>query len=165
MKKIIAIFFSLFFAVASTCYAQQTITKMQSLYLYNFVKNIKWKNIEDKYLIGVFADERVVAEMSHVIGIRKFNNKTIEVTKISSASEAGKYQIIFVSSKYKSTIKQLNTPTILKNTLVVSEQRDVSSGVSVAFFLEGPKLKFKINEPVCKASGLQVNATLLSLSQ
>ncbi len=165
MKKNIAIFFSLFFAVVSTCYAQQPVTKMHSLYLYNFIKNVKWKNIEDKYLIGVFADAGTVAEINNVIGIRKFNNKAIEVTKVSSASGAGKYQIIFVSSKYESIIEQLNTPTILKNTLVVSEQGAIRNGVSIAFILEGSKLKFKINEPVCKASDLQISATLLSLSQ
>ncbi len=165
MKKTIALFFSLFLALASTGYSQHSITKMHSLYLYNFVKNIKWKNVEDKYLIGVFADEATVAEINNVIGLRKFNNKAIEVTKASSASEAGKYHIVFVSSKYKSTIKQLNTPTILKNTLVVSEQGGLNNGVSIAFILENSKLKFKINEPVCKASGLQISATLLSLSQ
>jgi len=165
MKKIIVFLFVVFFSALSSSYAQKPVTKMQSLYLYNFIKNIKWNNIEDKYLVGVFANESTVAAINDIIGIRKFNNKTIEVTKISSVAEAGKCQIVFVSSPFKSTIKQLNTPAVLKNTLIVSEEGGINNGASIAFILENSKLKFKINEPVCKASGLQVSATLLSLSQ
>lgn len=165
MQKIIVFILVLFFMAMSSSYAQQPVTKMQSLYLYNFIKNIKWSNVEDKYIVGVFGDKSTVAEINDVIGIRKFNNKDIEVIKVSSATEAAKCQIVFVSSRFKSTLKQLNTPSVLKNTLVVSEEGGINNGASIAFILENSKLKFKINEPVCKASGLQISATLLSLSQ
>ncbi|MCF6361618.1 MAG: YfiR family protein [Cyclobacteriaceae bacterium] len=165
MKKVIVFIFVIFFTGMSSSHAQQPVTKMQSLYIYDFIKNIKWNNVEDKYLVGVFADESTVAAINDVIGIRKFNNKTIEVTKVSTATEAGKCQIVFVSSPFKSTLKQLNTPSVLKNTLLVSEEGGINDGASIAFILENSKLKFKINESVCTASGLQVSATLLSLSQ
>lgn len=163
-KKFLAIvIISLAFAVNAS--AQESVTKMQSLYIYNFIKNIRWKNIEDKYVIGIFADDSKVADINSVIGIRKFNSKPIEVKKISSPTEAGKCQIVFVSNGYSSNIKQLNNPIVLKNTLLVSEQGGIEEGVSIAFMIEDTKLKFKINESVCKASGLQISATLLSLGQ
>lgn len=163
MKKVILFSILASFIFVSATYAQQPITKMQSLYIYNFIKNIKWKNVEDKYVVGVFGDNTKVADINAVIGLRKFNSKSIEVKKITSAAEAGDCQIIFVSSDFKSSIENLNNPTVLKNTLLVSEEGGIESGVSIAFMLEGSKLKFKINEPVCKNSGLQISATLLSL--
>lgn len=165
MKKAIALILLATIITVSKSYAQQPITKMQSLYIYNFIKNIKWKNIEDKYVVGVFADDNKVAEINSVIGIRKFNSKSIEVKKVSSSSEAIDCQIVFVGSDYNSSIKSLANPTFLKNTLLVSEEGGISNGVSIAFILEDSKLKFKINESVCKASGLQISATLLSLGQ
>lgn len=154
---------SLFFGVNAS--AQESVTKMQSLYIYNFIKNIRWKNVEDKYVVGIFADDSKVADINRVIGIRKFNSKSIEVKKISSATEASNCQIVFVSTDYISNIKKLNNPIILKNTLLVSEQGGIEDGVSIAFMLQDSKLKFKINESVCKASGLQISASLLSLGQ
>lgn len=165
MKKVLLLSLLVSIILVSTSYAQQPITKMQSLYIYNFIKNIKWKNIEDKYVVGVFADDNKVAEINSVIGIRKFNSKSIEVKKVSSSSEAIDCQIVFVGSDYNSSIKSLANPTFLKNTLLVSEEGGISNGVSIAFILEDSKLKFKINESVCKASGLQISATLLSLGQ
>jgi len=165
MKKIFVALVIISLAFAKNGTAQESVTKMQSLYLYNFIKNIRWKNIEDKYVVGIFADDTKVADINSVIGIRKFNSKSIEVKKIFSPTEASNCQIIFVSTGYTSNIKRLNNPIILKNTLLVSEQGGIEDGVSIAFMLEDSKLKFKINESVCKASGLQISATLLSLGQ
>lgn len=165
MKKVFLLSLLISVILASNARAQQPITKMQSLYIYNFIKNIKWKNVEEKYVVGIFGDDTKVADMNSVIGIRKFNSKVIEVKKITSVTEAGNCQIVFVSSGFNSKINNLNNPTVLKNTLLVSEEGGIDSGVSIAFILEDSKLKFKINEPVCKNSGLQISATLLSLGQ
>ena len=165
MKKVFLFSILASVILVSISYAQQPITKMQSLYIYNFIKNIKWKNVEDKYVVGVYGNDTKVEDIKTVIGIRKFNSKPIEVKKITSAAEAGNCQIVFVSSDFKSVIKNLTNPVVLKNTLLVSEEGGIDSGVSIAFMLEESKLKFKINEPVCKNSGLQISATLLSLGQ
>lgn len=165
MKKIAVIALLISTSIISGAYAQQSITKMQSLYIYNFIKNIKWKNIETKYVVGVFASDGTVTDIADVLGIRKVNGKSIEVKKIFSATEAGNCQVVYVSDSFKSNIPKMNNPAILKNTLIISEKGGLGNGVSIAFILENSKLKFKINEQVCKASGLQISATLLSLSQ
>ncbi len=166
MKKYIILSFTVFLLLSSTnTFAQQPITKMHSLYIYNFIKNVKWTNVGDSYIVGVFADDTTTEGIKTTIGSRTFNNKKIEVKKITSSSEAGDCHIVFVSTAQKSSIKQLATPNILKNTLLVSEEGGIGQGVSIAFLLDNSKLKFKINEPVCKSSGLQISATLLSLSQ
>lgn len=165
MKKIAVIALLISTSIISSAYAQQSITKMQSLYIYNFIKNIKWKNIETKYVVGVFASDGTVTDITDVLGIRKVNGKSIEVKKISSVTEAGNCQVVFVSDSFKSNIPKMNNPAIHKNTLIISEKGGLDNGVSIAFILENSKLKFKINEQVCKASGLQISATLLSLSQ
>jgi len=166
MKKHVILSFALFVLVFSTkTFAQQPITKMHSLYIYNFIKNIRWNNIEDTYVVGVFADDSTIEGIKNTIGSRTFNNKKIEVKKIASATEAGNCHIVFVSAPQKGSIKQLVTRNILKNTLLVSEEGGINKGVSIAFLFDNSKLKFKINEPVCKSSGLHISATLLSLSQ
>lgn len=139
------------------------MTKMHSLYIYNFIKNIKWKNVEGKYVIGVFANDATVAQIRTVLASRTFNGKAIEIKKTSSPAQASDCHIIFVSTEFSSNISKLSANSQLKNKLLVSESGGIESGASIGFFVEGSKLKFKINEPVCKSSDLQISATLLSL--
>ncbi len=143
--------------------AQTSITKIQSLYLYNFIKNIQWQNVTDEYIIGVMASDNVVEEINDILSVRKFNSKSIKVKKISSASQASNCHIVFVSAKYASQVKKIKAGANLKNTLLVSEKGQINNGASIAFVLDNSKLKFKINEKACTASGLQVSQGLKSL--
>ncbi len=163
MKKLSALFVLVALVFSSNVYAQTSITKIQSLYIYNFIKNIQWQNVSDGYVIGVMANTDVVAEINDILSVRKFNNKSIQVKKISSASQASNCHIVFVSTKYASQVKKIKEGANLKNTLVVSERGQINNGASIAFVLENSKLKFKINESACTASGLQVSKSLISL--
>ena len=161
MKKVLVA--TLFTAVAFTTSvsAQTSITEVQSLYMYNFIKNIQWNNVSDTYTIGVYADDATVAEIKAVLGIRKFNGKSILVKKMTSAGQAPNFHIVYVSEANSSKIRAIKSS---KNTLVVSEKGQLNNGASIAFVLENSKLKFKINESACSASGLKISKTLMSLS-
>lgn len=164
MKKIISVFILSALAFTASVSAQTSITKIQSLYIYNFIKHIQWQNVSDKYVIGIMANEATVAEINSILSVRKFNNKSIEVKKITSPTQASNCHIVFVSASYGSNIKKIKAGANLKNTLLVSEKGQINNGASIAFVLENSKLKFKINESACNASGLQVSKGLMSLS-
>jgi len=163
MKKLLVAIILSTMAFTTTVSAQTSMTKIQSLYIYNFIKNIQWQNVSDKYVIGVYANTTTVKEINDILGIRKFNGKSIEVKKISSPSQASSCHIVFVSASYGSNVKKIKEGANLKNTLIVSEKGQIKNGASIAFVLENSKLKFKINETACNASGLQVSKTLMSL--
>lgn len=163
MKKLFAVIILSVLAFTTPVSAQTSITKIQSLYIYNFIKNIQWQNVTDTYVIGVYANESTVNEIDQILGIRKFNGKSIEVKRISSPSQASTCHIVFVSASYGSNVKKISAGANLKNTLLISEKGQINNGASIAFVLENSKLKFKINESACTASGLQVSKSLMSL--
>lgn len=163
MKKLSALLVLVAMVFSINVNAQTSITKIQSLYIYNFIKNIQWQNVSDRYVIGVMAKDDVVEEINGILGIRKFNNKSIQVKKITSASQASSCHIVFVSADYSSHVKKIKEGANLKNTLVVSEKGQINNGASIAFVLDNSKLKFKINEKACTASGLQVSQGLKAL--
>ena len=163
MKKLSTLFILIALLFSSNVYSQTSITKIQSLYLYNFIKNIQWQNISDKYVIGVYGSDKTTEEIGSILNIRKFNGKSIEVIRISSPSQASNCHIVFVSASYASNVKKIKAGANLKNTLLVSEKGQIGNGASIAFVLDNSKLKFKINESACTASGLQVSKTLMSL--
>lgn len=160
MKKSIGILIVIALAFVSNASAQSSITKMQSLYMYNFIKNIQWSNVNDSYVVGVYAKDATVSEINAVLGSRNFNGKTIQVKKITSAAQASSCHLLYVSSSNAKNIKSMGT---LKNTLIVSERGQINNGASIAFIVENSKLKFKINEAACKTAGLQVSKGLISL--
>lgn len=163
MKKVLVTLLIAVVGLATTTNAQTSITKVQSLYLYNFIKNIQWSNVSDTYIIGVYANDATVKEISQVLSIRKFNGKSIQVKKIASPAQASNCHIVYVSAQNASKVKNIKSGANLKNTLVVSEKGQLSNGASIAFVLENSKLKFKINQSACSASGLQVSQSLLAL--
>ncbi len=160
MKKLIVIILVITTAFASSATAQNSVTKMQSLYIYNFIKNIKWSNVNDSYVIGVYAKDATVSEINGVLGSRELNGKSIQVKKIAFATQASSCHVVYVSSDNAKSIKSMGN---LKNVLIVSEKGQINNGASIAFIIENSKLKFKINEAACKKAGLQVSKKLISL--
>jgi uncharacterized protein DUF4154 len=163
MKKTLVAIIIAAVAFTTSVSAQTSLTKVQSLYMYNFIKNIQWNNVNDTYVVGVYANDAVVKEISAVLGVRKFNGKSIVVKKIASPSQASNCHLVYVSTGNSAAIKRIKESANLKNTLVVSEKGQLNNGAAIAFVLENSKLKFKINESACNASGLQVSKGLISL--
>ena len=143
--------------------AQASMTQVESLYIYNFIKNIQWSNVSDKYIIGVYANNETYDGLKAVLAVRKFNGKSIEVKKLNDATEASECHIVFVDQTNGSMVKKISAEANTQNTLIVSERGQLNNGAGIAFVLSNSKLNFKINEDVCKAAGLQISASLLSL--
>lgn len=143
--------------------AQASITKIESLYIYNFIKNIQWSNVNDKYIIGVYASSSVYNELKGILSVRKFNGKAIEVKKLTAPAQASECHIVFVSQSSGGMVKKIVATADTKNTLIVSERGQLNNGAGIAFVLMNSKLQFKINQAACKAAGLQISASLLSL--
>ena len=163
MKKILmASLIGLSFLTTTQGYGQTTVTKVQSLYIYNFVKNIQWPSVSDKYVIGVYGTDATVSGFKATLAGRNFNGKSFEIKKISSPSQASDCHVVFVGSESVGLLKKISEGANLNNTLIVSEK--VSSNAGISFVEQNSKLKFKINEAKCKASGLQVSNDLMALS-
>lgn len=143
--------------------AQTSMTKIESLYIYNFIKNIQWSNVTDKYIIGVYSNNTAFNELKGILSVRKFNGKTIEVKKLTVPTQASECHIVFVSQTNGGMVKKIVANADTRNTLIVSERGQLNNGAGIAFVLANSKLQFKINKATCTAAGLQISASLLSL--
>ncbi|MCB0497734.1 MAG: YfiR family protein [Cyclobacteriaceae bacterium] len=160
---VVALALVLGLSVLNKTQAQATMTQVESLYIYNFIKNIQWSNVADKYVVGVYANDETFDGFNKILAVRKFNGKSIEIKKLSSPEQASECHVVFVDQSNGSMVKKITTAADTKNTLIVSERGQLNNGAGIAFVLVNSKLQFKINEEVCKASGLQISASLLSL--
>jgi uncharacterized protein DUF4154 len=167
MKKLksLIILIAIIVGVSSqnTIKAQTSMTKIESLYIYNFIKNIQWGNVSDKYIIGVYSNAATYDELKGILSVRKFNGKSIEVKKLSAPGQASECHVVFVSQSNGGMVKKIVAGADTSNTLIVSERGQLNNGAGIAFVLSNSKLQFKVNQEACKAAGLQISASLLSL--
>ncbi len=147
----------------NTVKAQTSMTKIESLYIYNFIKNIQWHSVSDKYIIGVYSNNATFDELKSILSVRKFNGKSIEVKKLSAPAQSSECHIVFVSQSNGGMVKKIVAGADTKNTLIVSERGQLNNGAGIAFVLSNSKLQFKINKATCSAAGLQISASLLAL--
>jgi hypothetical protein len=131
--------------------------------VYNFVKNIKWENVGNEFVIGIYSNPAVHKEFS-----KNFTNKSISGTpftirEISSSSEAAACQIVYIPRSNRVKTKALIDNLKGDQILVVTEEDLVREGASISFELVGSKLNFKINKEETEKKGLKISSSLLAL--
>ena len=147
----------------SSSQAQSNVYKLHSLFVYNFVKNIKWENVGNEFVIGVYNNTAVIKEFNANFDNKNIGGKKFNIIQINSAAEASTCQIVYIpkSNRAKTTelISQLSGPQIL----VVTEEDMVKEGASISFELIESKLNFKINKSNTEEKGLKVSSSLMAL--
>lgn len=147
----------------SSVKAQTNLYKLHSLFVYNFVKNIKWENVGNEFVIGVYNNSTVQKEFIDNFSNKNFGGKSFQIKEITTNEEAKSCQIVYIpkSNRSKTTalIEELNGHQIL----VVTEEDLVNEGASISFELVGSKLNFKINKDNTDQKGLKISSSLLAL--
>ncbi len=143
--------------------AQTNLYKLHSLFVYNFVKNIKWENVGNEFVIGVYNNSNVHKEFIQNFDNKNIGGKPFNIKQIMSTDEAKACQIVYIpkanKSKTTALIDELNGHQIL----IVTEEDLVSEGASISFELIGSKLNFKINKNNTDQKGLKISSSLLAL--
>lgn len=166
MKRLIST--SLFIGLALTlmnaniAQAQMNVYKLHSLFVYNFVKNINWNNVGDKFVIGVYAKPDAVNEFKKNFSTKNYSGKEFEIVSIRDVSDAGNCQIVYLpkSNKAKALLSGLRD----KHVLVVTEDNLIDQGASISFKQVGAKLNFIISKSHTEAKGLKVSGSLMALA-
>jgi len=161
MKKII-------FLVVLTSLIQIVTTKAQdekfkALFIYNFTKLIDWP--EDyksgDFVITVFGDSPMVAELEQIAQKKTVINQKIAVTKAAGTADIGKCHMVYISpaksGEIPGIISHLNgKPTIILSDLPGSATADIN-------FIKDGDIKFEIFKKNIEKAGLKVSSDLYSL--
>jgi hypothetical protein len=163
MKKPIIVTTTILLFLSLTSFGQVSPQKVQSLFIYNFTKHIKWPSTGESFVIGILGKSAITEELSATMKGKTVDGKNIEVKVLSSLGEAGTCQMLYVpSGKSKELIGSI--ASVGKEVLVVTESDLMDKGAGISFLTVDEKLKFKINEQVLSKGGLQVTGSLLSLA-
>ncbi len=150
--------FSEAFSQASNLY------KIQSLFLYNFCKHVKWENTSaDTFTIGVYGNTTAFSEIKKNLEKKIIWGKNIKIVEISSMEELGNCHLAYMPKSNKKKIIAFISGVDMSNTLLVTEDDMTANGAAISFVFEQSKMKFKIDKAKIEQVGLKVSSSLVSI--
>jgi hypothetical protein len=157
---------SLIMLVFSSSVIAQTSSydELQSAYLFNFAKYIKWPEETKVFTIGVFGEADIMEELVNVLRDKKVWGADIEVKKITSLDKAGNCHIIYMPESNSRNLSDLKLSVTGKNILIVTEDDLIKKGAVICFVMEEDKLRFKLNKKALTEAGLVASEGLLKLA-
>lgn len=147
--------------LGSRAYAQEA--KFYALFVTKFVEHVKWPEVDagQKVVIGVWGDSPVKAELVKFAATR--NN--IEIIQISHLAESSNCNLLFLTKEKAGEFELLNKSIGSKSILLVTENDGFAEkGAGISFFLEGSKLKFKVNKSAIESKKIKLSHYLLSMA-
>jgi len=135
--------------------------KFYALFMAKFTDYIQWPNSNDQIVIGVYGNQDIISELKKYAA----SKKNIGVIDISSVSDVQKCQLVFIADSKNSEFESINASIDGKEILLVTENvAYIKKGAGISFYLEGTKLRFKLNRETMDAKKLKVGGSLLSLA-
>lgn len=135
--------------------------KFYALFMAKFTDYIEWPSSNDQIVIGVYGNPDIISELKKYAA----SKKSIAVIDISSVNDVQKCQLVFIADSKNSEFESINASIDGKEILLVTEDDAyIKKGAGISFYVEGTKLRFKLNKETMDAKKLKVGGSLLSLA-
>lgn len=149
----------------SEAFSQATnLYKIQSLFLYNFSKHVKWENSgNETFTIGVYGNTTAFTEIKKNLESKIIWGKNIKIVEIGSIQEMSNCHMAYMPKSNKKKILEFISGIDFSNTLLVTEDDMTSDGAAISFVFKESKMKFKIDKAKIEQVGLKVSSSLISI--
>ena len=160
---IVAAVIMAFIGISEAFSQAASIYRIQSLFLYNFTKHVKWENAEGTFTVGIYGNSKAFSEIRENLTNKMVWGKKVNVVEISSPSELANCHIAYLPKSNKKKILDFIDGVELTNTLLVTEDDFMDDGAAISFVYEQSKMKFKISKAKIESVGLKVSSSLISI--
>jgi hypothetical protein len=167
-----AVLFALIAGFGFNGFAQSQPTEYQikAAFLFNFAKFVDWPPeafpaTNSPIVIGVMGKNVFGNDLEKTIRDKTVNNRRFEFVAVSSATEAIRCHILFISPSEKDNLKKIVDSLHNASVLTVSEtDQFIDAGGMINFLIQDDKIRFQISDAAAKKAGLQISSKLLSLA-
>jgi hypothetical protein len=143
---------------------ESNVYRIQSLFLYNFTKHVKWENEGSTFTIGIYGNTGAFNEIKDILGEKMVWGKKMNVIQLNSPEEISKCHIAYMPKSNKKKVTDFIAGTgNHNNTLLVTEDDMVGDGAAISFVYEEQKMNFKISKDKIEQAGLKVSSSLMSI--
>ncbi len=156
-----------FLFTGSLSKAQNNLATSQAIYVYNFLRYIKWpdNSIGDKFVITVYGNSPIYSELVNFTRTRKFGAKPIVINRTNNPDEIKGSHVVFVSSEKTNSIASIKQEIGKSPLLIIGEMEGSKDmGATIELLLLNNRLNFRIDEISAQQQQLIVSKELLKLS-
>ena len=149
---------------------QPTEYQIKAAFLFNFAKFVDWPpetfpETNSPIVIGVLGKNVFGKDLENTIRDKTVNNHHFEFVAVTSAKEAIRCHILFISPSEKDNVKKIVDSLHNASVLTVSETDEfIKAGGMVNFVIQDDKVRFQISDDAAKKAGLRISSKLLSLA-
>ena len=141
---------------------KQTLDRIKSIYVYNFMKDIEWSGVSDtEARICVLEAGGFKDELQKLATTKNLNGKSITVNIIPSASDCRACDVLFIEES--AATKRFKREGSFKGLIITHGFYDRSI-TNVALLFNENKLQFSINTDLCNKLGFKISSHLSSLA-
>lgn len=165
-----------FFITAVFCFAHAPVRdnpgdltyKIQSVYIYNFIKEIQWppEYSQGNIIIGVFGNSDIEDDLQALAATRTANNRKIVVKKYANVSEIDRNcHVLYLATNYYSELSGVLQRLKGSSTLVITHKEGAARfGSLLNFVTEKGKPRFEMNLTAFDKSRLKYTQQLKSVA-
>jgi hypothetical protein len=141
--------------------------KMHTVFIFSFTRYIQWPDAYNSgdFEIVVLGDSPIVEELRSMAQAKKVGDRNIKVTKINSAAEIKKCNILFIPTERAGQIGDVMGKIASQSILVITETPGLGAkGSNVNFVQKDGKLAFELNQSAATKQGLKISNELSRLA-
>lgn len=145
--------------------------EVRALYLFNFTKYLEWPssptNASDKpFVFGFLGDCPVRSDLQRVIETRTVGNRPVKIQVFTNAADMAACHVLYVRPEDMERWNRIREVLGNKPVLTVGEQNGfLNQGGMIEFVRHDIHIRFRVNAPVLRQSGLTVSSKLLAIAE
>lgn len=145
--------------------------QLKAAFIYNFTRFVDWppsptpRSNTAPFVISVLNEDRLADRILELVKGEQLNGRPIIVRRLDNRSEIANCNILYVSVRDASDMKNQLTTINRRGILTVSDNPNFARwGGLVRFFKEDNKLRMQINIEQARAARFSMSSKLLSIS-
>ncbi len=155
-------------------WAQTAISKedqIKAVCLFNFAQFVVWPpesftSPDEPFRIGILGDDPFGTFLDETVQGEKVDNHPLVIQRYSRVEDIKNCQILFVSGSENERLTEIFSALKGRNILTVGDREHfIRGGGMVRFFVEGNKIRLRINPEAAKSAGLTISSKILRLAQ
>jgi hypothetical protein len=144
---------------------------VKAAFLFNFAKFVEWpsdafKGNDDPFAICVMGQNPFGGALEEIVRDKTVANRGFVVRGVSSAQQASKCQIVFVTASERKRFHSLLEELKGHSVLTVGEAEDfTANGGVINFKLKDARVRIEIDTGAAERAKLRISSKLLSLAE
>ncbi len=141
--------------------------KLHTVFIYSFTRYVIWPETYNsgEFEILVMGDSPIVDALKEMAQAKKVGERPIKITKIKSASEIRKCNMLFIPAGKSSQLTDIVTKVSNQSILIITEEPGLGTkGSDINFIMKDGKLAFELNQTAVDRQNLKVANELSRLA-